>query len=267
MTYLFGHTDPETRRLQLQSRLYDGHMEYALRLAGLRPGMRVLDVGCGVGDVSFLAAGLVGPTGSVTGVDMSGDVIEHARRRAREFNFPTVRFVQSAIDDIALDEPVDAVIGRLILMHLPDPVEALRKLAVRIRPGGVVAFSDFENRGTASVPETPLCEAILGAIRETFARMGVDSNFGLTMHQCFSRAGLDSPRMTLGAPVAGPDDILELTWLAETWRSLLPLARKLAVNTDGLTDTDEFPSRLQQELADAGAVFMLPALITAWARI
>ena len=267
MTYLFGHTDPETRRLQLQSRLYDGHMAYALRLAGLQPGMRVLDVGCGAGDVSFLAAGLVGPAGSVVGVDLSGDIIELARRRACELGFSTVQFVHSAIDDIALDKPVDAVIGRLILMHLPDPVATLRKLTAHIRPGGLVAFSDFDARGTASVPDTPLCSAILGAIRETFARMGVSSMFGVTMHRCFSRAGLESPQMTLGAPVAGPDDVQELTWLAETWSSLLPTAQRLEVDTDGLTETNEFPSRLRQELADAGAVVMLPALITAWAQV
>ncbi|MGW4165275.1 methyltransferase domain-containing protein, partial [Streptomyces sp. NPDC004788] len=67
--YLLGHSPAETDRLVLQARLYDPITEQALRTAGLRSGMRVLDVGCGAGDVTFLAARIVGPTGSVTGVD------------------------------------------------------------------------------------------------------------------------------------------------------------------------------------------------------
>lgn len=61
-TYALGHADAEIQRLLLQGRLYNDHTEHALRRAGLRPGMRVLDVGSGPGDVAFIAAQLVGPT-------------------------------------------------------------------------------------------------------------------------------------------------------------------------------------------------------------
>ncbi len=133
--YVLGHDDIEIRRLLLQGRLYGDHTEHALRMAGLRQGMRVLDVGCGPGDVSFAAARLVGPTGSVVGVDASSDVVEFARSRAAERGLSTVEFVHTTIADIAVAE-VDAVIGRLILMHLPDPVSTLRLLVRLVRPVG-----------------------------------------------------------------------------------------------------------------------------------
>src|SRR5580700_2360165 len=134
-TYVLGHADVEVQRLLLQGRLYDDYTEHALRLAGLRPGMRVLDVGSGPGDVSFVAARLVGPSGSVLGVDAAPEMVGLARARAAEKGLPTVHFMQTAIDAIALDEPVDAVIGRLILMHLPDPAATLRQLSNWVRPG------------------------------------------------------------------------------------------------------------------------------------
>ena len=133
-SYVLGHADVEVQRLLLQGRLYDDYTEHALRLAGLRPGMRVLDIGCGPGDVSFIAARLVGPTGTVLGVDAAPEMVELARARAAERGLSAVHFTQAAIDAIALDEPVDAVVGRLILMHLPDPAATLRHLARSCAP-------------------------------------------------------------------------------------------------------------------------------------
>src|ERR1700722_2617259 len=83
-TYVLGHHDVEVQRLLLQGQLYNDYTEQALRLAGPRPGLRVLDVGCGPGDVSLIAARLVGPTGTVLGVDAAPEMIELARTRASE---------------------------------------------------------------------------------------------------------------------------------------------------------------------------------------
>ncbi len=149
-TYVLGHADTEIQRLLLQGRLYNDLTGHALRLAGLRLGMRVLDVGCGLGDVSFVAARLVGPTGTVLGVDASRDVVEFARARAAERGLSTVIFEQTTIADIAVDD-ADAVIGRLILMHLPDPISTLRQLAGFVRPGGLIAFCEFDIGAVRSV--------------------------------------------------------------------------------------------------------------------
>ena len=109
-TYVVGHADAEIQRLLLQGQMYNDHTEHALPVAGLRPGMRVLDVGCGPGDVSYVASRLVGPTRTVLAVDAADDIIEFARTRAAELGASGVCFERTAIADIALDEPVDAVI-------------------------------------------------------------------------------------------------------------------------------------------------------------
>jgi ubiquinone/menaquinone biosynthesis C-methylase UbiE len=265
-TYLLGHEDVEVRRLMLQARLYDPYTEQALRLAGLRPGMRVLDVGCGPGDVSFVAARLVGPQGSVIGID-AADIVELARARAAQHGFTSVRFEQTTVGDLKLDEPVDAVIGRLILMHLPDPVATLRQLAGLIRPGGVIAFSEFDMTGARSVPDLPLWLAARDAIIETFTAMGLDPTFAATLPTLFQRAGLGAPQMALGAPVGGADHTELIGFVVEALRSLLPARNKLGLPTDEFADPDALLVHLRGDAIAAGAVVTSPALITAWSRV
>jgi 2-polyprenyl-3-methyl-5-hydroxy-6-metoxy-1,4-benzoquinol methylase len=265
-SYVLGHADIEIQRLLRQGRLYNDHTEHALRSAGLQPGMRVLDVGCGPGDVSFVAARLVGPTGTVVGVD-AAEIIELARARAAEQGVSTVRFEQTTIADIALDEPVDAVIGRLILMHLPDPVSALRRLAALVRPGGVIAFCETDIGAVRSVPDTPRFRAVTQGIVSAFRAVGLDPEFGTTLHGLFQRAGLPAPRLTLAAPIGGVNDTEIFAYAMEVWRLMLPVAEQLGLVTDDIADIDTLLPEWQEEAAAARAVIMMPPMITAWSAV
>lgn len=266
-TYVLGHADVEIQRLLLQARLYDNNTEHALRQAGVRPGMRVLDVGCGPGDVSFLAARLVGSAGAVLGVDAAAEIIEVARARAAEQGLSWVRFEQTTIADIALDEPVDAVVGRLILMHLPDPVSALRQLAALVRPGGVIAFCETDIGAVRSVPETPQFRAVTEGITSSFRAVGLDPEFGTTLHGLFQRADLPPPQLMLAAPIGGVNDPDIFAYAMEVWRLMLPVAEQQGLVTDDLADIDTLSSRWREEAANAGAVIMMPPLITAWCHL
>lgn len=266
-SYVLGHRDDEIQRLLLQGRLHNDFTGHALRLAGLRPGMRVLDVGCGPGDVSFIAARLVGAEGAVLGVDAAPDVIALARSRAADQGLKTVRFEATAIDDIALDEPVDAVIGRTILMHLPDPVAALRHLTAMVRPGGLVAFCETDITGVHGVAGLPLWQAVKDTVAKAFRGAGVDPAFGGTLHTLFRRAGLGTPRLTLGAPLGGADDDDILAYVVQTWCSIAPLADRLGLIPDELADPDTLLERLRAEVAGAQAMIVMPPLICASARV
>jgi FkbM family methyltransferase len=83
--------------------------------------MSVLDVGCGAGDVSFLAAELVGESGEVVGVDPASKPITLARSRAAQRAVSNVSFRQSELSDLTSDEQFDAVVGRYVLMYVRDP--------------------------------------------------------------------------------------------------------------------------------------------------
>jgi len=264
--YLLGHADTEIQRLLLQGRLYNDHTEHALRLAGVQPGMRVLDVGCGPGDVSFVAARLVGSTGTVLGVDASSDVVEFARARAAERGLSTVKFEHTTIANIAVDD-VDAVIGRLILMHLPDPISTLRQFARLVRPGGLIAFCEFDIGAVRSIPESPLSRALVDAIVRAFQGVGLDPAFGAALHRLFRRAGLGVPQLTLAAPVGTANDTEVWAYAVEVWRLVFPLAEQLGLVTDELADIDTLLPRTLEQATVADAILMLPPMITAWTTV
>jgi len=266
-SYVLGHADVEVRRLLLQGRLYDGYTEHGLRLAGLRQGMRVLDIGCGPGDVSFIAARLVGPSGSVLGVDAAPEMIELARVRAAEQGLSAVHFTRSAIDAIALDEPVDAVVGRLILMHLPDPAATLRRLSSFVRPGGVIAFSENDITGARSIPDMPLFGQVTAGIVRSFEAMGLSPRFGTTLHTIFTDAGLGAPRLTLGTPIGTAADTDILAYAAEVWRLVSPIAQQMGFAIDEFADIDEFVPRFREEALAVDALITMPPIITAWTKV
>lgn len=266
-TYVLGHADVEVQRLLLQGRLYNEYTEHALRLAGLRPGMRVLDVGSGPGDVSLIAARLVGPKGTVLGVDAAPEMIELAGARAAEQGLSAVHFKQASIDAIALDEPVDAVIGRLILMHLPDPAATVRHLSALVRPGGVIAFSENDITGTQSIPDMPLFQQVTSVIVRAFEAMGLSPRFGTTLHTIFQDAGLGAPRLSLSTPIGTAADTDILAYAAEVWRLVHPTAQREGFAIEELADIDNFVPRFRQEALAVNALITMPPLITAWAQV
>ena len=135
--YVLGSSEEELARLARQARILDQFTQPLLREAGIRSGMRVLDVGCGAGDVTFLVADLVGPSGRVVGLDRAAEALATARTRARQAGRDNVEFVQGDLSADALDVgngPFDAVTGRAVLYVLKDPVATLRNVARSVRP-------------------------------------------------------------------------------------------------------------------------------------
>ena len=156
--YAPGHSERELDRLSTQARMYEPFTRQLFHEAGLSPGMRVLDVGCGSGDVALLTGELVGPTGTVVGIDRAAAAVARAKARAESHRASNVKFVEGDPTLLRFDESFDAIVGRLILMYYPDPVDALRKLLVHLQPGGVVAFQEFDATGCKSHPASPTYE-------------------------------------------------------------------------------------------------------------
>ena len=169
--------------------------------AGIRAGMRVLDLGCGAGDVAFVAADLVGPEGYVIGVDRSPEALGRARRRAEQRGLTQVEFVEGDIHDPAPGGPFDAIVGRLILMYVPDPAAVLRRQATVLRAGGLVVPIEFDIPAARALPATPLVSQALAWVVEAFAKGGIQPALGTRLWAILREAGL-RPLGMLGDPAA-----------------------------------------------------------------
>jgi SAM-dependent methyltransferase len=266
--YALGYTEGEFKRLELQGALICDLTEDVLRCAGIGPGMRVLDIGCGVGDVSLLTGRLVGPTGRVLGVDRSAKAVGIAERRAIEAGqCYWTRFTTGELDTFSLDETFDAVIGRLILMYLPDPAATLRRLAGFVRPGGIIAFQEMAMPLARSVPESPLFSRCRGWIIDTIERAGFEIDMGGKLPRVFASAGLPAPQMnSTGLAGSGPDSPI-YDYIAGTVSSLLPMAETLGTATAAETGVDTLAERLRNEAVEQQTCIMLPPFVGAWANM
>jgi len=118
------------------------NIEPLLDAAGVRPGSRVLDIGCGAG---MLAAAAAARAASVIGFDMAEEMVKLARRL-----HPRLQFEQGLADALPCsDGQFDAVVGNLLLPHLPDPDAALRELSRVLAPGGRLALSMWSSPATS----------------------------------------------------------------------------------------------------------------------
>jgi len=264
--YVLGHGSDEHRRLMLQSRVIGDLTESVFARAGLAQGMNVLDVGCGAGDVSILAAAFVGPGGSVLGVDQSPDSVALARERAKGAGLDNVRFEVGLLENLQLTGPFDALVGRLVLLYLQEPAVVLQKLAQLVRPGGLVIFQEMEMETARSVPEVPLFARCGVWIVEAFKRAGVETSMGSRLYPIYKQAGLAEPQMISGGRVGGGSQSEIYEWLAQTIRSLLPMIEKTGVATKDEVDIDTLADRLRAEVTDNGGVVHSPILVGAWAR-
>jgi SAM-dependent methyltransferase len=229
--------------------------------------MRVLDVGCGPGDVSLLVAERVGPTGEVVGVDTNDRVLQLARARVSASCTTPARFVQMDLREFPVEALFDAVVGRFVLMYLADPPNVVRRVAQYVRPGGVVAFQEFQFEFTPlGSAHVPLFDQFRSWGNAVFRRAGVDTSMGLRLRQVFLDAGLPAPSLHLDGYMAGPGDELAARVVANSLRSGLPLVEQFGIATAAEVDIDTFAQRYLAELATSGTVHMLPPTVRAWTR-
>lgn len=271
VTYPFDRdrTDEE-RRLIAQARLFEPLTEALLREAGLGQGMHVVDLGAGAGDTALLASRLVGPSGSVLGLERSAESVALARRRIADAGIANITFREADVtqldDVLAGYSGIDAVIGRLILMWVPDPVAVVRACAHALAPGGLVCFLDADLDIDLTMPRSPLWEDVRGWVVQGLEAMGAQPRMGPLLHRTFVEAGMPTPQLQGRSEMFGPQQAPAWMWV-NALRGALPTLESLGIVSAEEVDVDTLEARMLAELAADAGVMILPTFTAAWARV
>ena len=265
--YVMGHTERERRRLALQAAVINPLTDSFLRHAGISAGMHVLELGCGIGEVSLITARLVGPHGHVRCLDIDPAALEIARGRIRSAGHDHVKFEQTDINGHASDYRYDAVIGRHILIHTPDPLAILRKAVSMVHTGGVIAFQEFDlSVCPRSCPDLPLSYFATNLLVKLFCRIVPNPAMGAQLFHLMHEAGLPPPECRRESIMDGGPFSPVYEWLAETVRSLLPRMEEIGLTTAAEVDVDTLAQRMREEALKIRSAVVVCPMIGAFAR-
>lgn len=267
--YVLGHSPWAIQRLRLLGQIYQPFTRRMFTEAGITTGMQVLDVGCGPGDVSLIAADLVGETGRVLGIDASIDMIHAAQTRVDAAGLAQVSFMAADLrNNLVLDQQFDALVGRFILMHLPDPAAVLRHLLTSVRPGGIVAFQEYDlsSYTDAFYPPSPLWEQAYRLSTLAFERAGGNLHAGMQLPSMFRAAGLPAPQMKYEASIGADPDWPGFDLRAADVRQFVPLILQFGLAIEEEIGIDTLADRLREETVGHGGAARLPVVVSAWAH-
>jgi ubiquinone/menaquinone biosynthesis C-methylase UbiE len=262
--YVLGTDDAEVARLDGQAGSIAGATEALLRAAGIGGPMRVLDLGTGLGHVAFQVADLLDPGGSVLGVDQAERLLEIAERRRAAAGAENIEFLQADARTFSTSDPFDAIVARLLLFHLPDREDVLRRQLDALRPGGTMVLVEFDIGAMRAEPEVPLVEAVRGWIEAAFRLAGADPRIGPRAGELLHRTGFaDVSTFGIQAYFAPSDPIGPLL-CAGVARSLAPQIVAHGIAAEAELGLETLQERIAEQVGALDAVIMPPAVVGAW---
>jgi ubiquinone/menaquinone biosynthesis C-methylase UbiE len=194
--YLHGTAPDEQDRLGLMNELLNAN---SLREMHLAPGERVLDVGCGLGQLSRDMARQVGPSGAIVAIERSTEQLAVARRLAAEDGEDRlVDFRAGPAEELALTNAewgtFDVAHARFLLEHVPDPVAVVRQMVRAVRPGGRIVLEDDPHDTLRLWPEPPGFQHLWQTYMRTYDRLGTDPFTGHRLVAILVQAGAEPTR-------------------------------------------------------------------------
>lgn len=165
--------------------------DYATLVPILRQGLDVLDVGCGTGAISYGIALQVGKNGSVTGIDNTEAFIKNGRETYKDAE--NLRLIHADLLEFQPELKFDLVVAARVLQWLSNPLEAIKKLASFLKPGGQLSVLDYNHESLEWYPQPPESMRVFyEAFLHWRAEAGMDNRIADSLREYFTEAGLHS---------------------------------------------------------------------------
>lgn len=198
--YIIRGGDSGARRLHILARAFLPGTLALLDRAGIQAGMRVLDLGCGSGDVTLELARRVGPQGIVVGVDMDDSVLQHARQSSATENL-AIQWRNGHAEQLAETGQYDLIYSRFLLSHLAKPSEVLLRMRAALRPAGRVVIEDIDITTHSHWPESHAFQRYTEIYSATARARGADSSIGPRLPALLVEAGFADVQVAISMPV------------------------------------------------------------------
>jgi len=264
--YVLGNAPEELARLDRQAELIGRASRLLLQSAGISSGMRVLDLGTGLGHVARIIGELVGAEGSVVGIDRSSDAIAVARQRTEQAGATHVSFVQADVASWRAAEAFDAVVERLVLFHMPDAAAVVRHHRQNLRADGLFVALDFDIGACRTEPRLPFIDEIIGWVSDAFRAAGASPHIGARLALILEQAGLQNVSTVGVQAYVPPYSRAGANLLAGVVRSLSNAMVQHGIATAEQLDLPTLEDRIADELRRANAVLLPPTVAGAWGR-
>ncbi len=260
--YILATGAQDVERLHLLNEAYGPASEAVLRRAGLAEGSRVVEIGCGAGNMTCWIAKQVGASGSVAGVDKSAAQVEQARKQADQLGLTNITFLEGTAYSPPLPpQSFDLVYSRLILMHLQRPLDAIRAMRSLLWQGGRMVCEELDLSAWLCNPPARCVEQFIEFNLKLGDRRGEDFRLGGSLHGLFREAGFTSPEVAGHMPLVlrGPSKRL-------LWMTFLEFAPALV--QEGIATADEI-QKVGEELLhvadDETTLLGMPLMVQVWA--
>ena len=204
--YVLGTHDDEVARLGLQHRVWRSVATECWRRVGITHGWRVLDVGAGPGYATADLAEIVGPTGSVLGVERSARFLEAARDRCGRRGLTNVEFREADLMEVSLGQlGLDACWCRWVASFVSSPAKLIDNIAGALRPGGIAIFHEYSDYETfCFMPRRRALERFQQEVDASWRASGGDPNVARELPGLLGAAGMRvleiHPRVRTVAP-------------------------------------------------------------------
>jgi ubiquinone/menaquinone biosynthesis C-methylase UbiE len=262
--YLLSQGQADVHRLGILNQVYGQPTEALLLRLGLRPGLRVVEIGCGSGNMTCWFSRQVGPAGQVVGVDSSPESLEQARRLADSRGLANIRLETGDVNALALPPAsFDLAYCRCVLMHQRRPEIGLGQMARLVKPGGLVVCEELDLSRCFFDPPAPHMQRMMDLNVAIGDHHGAHYRLGTQLSSLFQKAGLGGFEIAMHVPtiLRGPTKAL----LTLSFRQYA--AKLVQTGLAGQAELDQILADATRTDADATTLYGMPPMGQGWAAI